>query len=379
MAVPDLKTLTRRLAKQTLKATITLGVVGLSGVAVLSSVSILNIRAEAVPDPVAAPPVPVSVAALKLEDGYSLPRRFVGQIEARSTVSLSFELGGKLAELPVEEGYIVESGQLIARLDTDLLQAEMTRLKAARAASSAQLEFAQSRLTRAEQLQTQGFTSTETLDQARAGRDELTNRIAEIDALLAAVEINIAKSALYAPFSGQIAAQAAEVSETIGAGQQIVTVIETAVPELRVGLPLSIDAAQLSDVSVVIAGVTVPATLKWLRPDIDPVTRTRIGLFSLTYETPIIFGQSAALLLDTEVVTEGAWIPVDALQSGEGSVWTVLMVRGDALDTAAVEILHIEGDRAYVRGTFEDGARIVTAGAHRVVSGQTVTVLDAEG
>ena len=379
MVAPALKTAAIRLAKLTVRATVSLGVVGLLGLAILSAVSVLNSRASAVPDPAAAPAVPVSVAALTLEQGYSVPRRFVGQIEARSTVSLSFELGGQLSELPVEEGDGVEKGDLIARLDTDLLHAEMTRLKAGRAASFAQLEYAQSRLKRAQKLQTQGFTSTETLDETLAARDELTNRIAEIDALLAAVEINIAKSALYAPFSGRISAQAAEASETIGAGQQIVSLIETAVPELRVGLPLSLDADALADVSVAVGEVVLPATLKWLRPDIDPITRTRTGLFSLSTGRPVVFGQTAALLLETHVAAQGAWVPVDALQSGEGSVWTILIVDGDTLDTAAVEILHIDANRAYVRGTFEDGARIVTAGAHRVVSGQKVTILDAEG
>lgn len=124
----------------------------------------------------------------------------------------------------------------------------------------------------------------------------------------------------------------------------------------------------------------MPATLKRLRPDVDPVTRTRTALFSLPADTPVVFGQTAALLSETEVAATGAWIPVDALQSAEGSVWSVLIVRDGVLDTAAVEILHIDGERAYMRGTFEDGIQIVAAGAHRVVSGQTVSVLpDVEG
>lgn len=380
MADPTQKRFLQRLAATTFKTILTLATIGLSGAAIMIAVGVLSDRAEAVLDPDAAPPVPVRIKTLRIEDGYSLPRRFVGQIEARSTVSLSFELGGQLAQLPVEEGDSVEANQLIARLDTDLLQAERRRLNAARAASSAQLEFAQSRLKRARQLQTQGFTSTEALDQATAAHDELTNRIDEIDALLAAVEINIAKSALYAPFSGQIAAQTAEAAETISAGQQIVTLIETSAPELRVGLPLSMDADGLQDVSVSVGGIVVPATLKRLRPDVDPVTRTRTAVFSLPADTPVVFGQTAALLLETEVAATGAWIPVDALQSAEGSVWSVLIVRDGVLDTAAVEILHIDGERAYMRGTFEDGTQIVAAGAHRVVSGQTVSVLpDVEG
>lgn len=365
----------RRLLAALGTMTMTLGVVGLSAVAIVFAVGFLGDRAAAVPDPEGATPVPVSVATIRMEEQYSLPRRFIGQVEARANVALSFELSGRIDALYVEEGDMVETGAVIARLDTDLLEAEARRLNASRAATVVQLEFAEARLERAQQLQKQGFTSTETLDQALAARDELSNRIAETDATLEAVKINIAKSELYAPVTGQIAAQSVDAAETISAGQQIVTVIETSVPELRVGLPIDLDAAKLAYVSVDIDGTVIPATLKRLRPDIDPVTRTRTGLFTIETDLPVLIGQTAALLLDTDIPATGAWVPTDALQSGEGSVWRVLIVEDARLDTVAVEILHMENDQAYVRGTFEDGTRIVTAGAHRVVSGQAVSVI----
>jgi RND family efflux transporter MFP subunit len=361
------------------RATLTLGVVAAAGVAIVTATGLLADRAAAVPDQKAAQAVPVSVAPLTMTDRYNLPRRFVGQIEAGADVSLSFELGGKLTALYVDEGDAVEQGQIIARLDTDLLEVEATRLKASRAATLARLAFAQTRLTRAEQLQKQGFTSTETLDQALSERDALTNQIAEIDAALFAVEINIKKSILRSPFTGQIAARSVDRAETISAGQQVVSAMETSAPKLRVGLPLDLSAADLAQVSVDVSGTTVSATLERLRPDIDPVTRTRTAIFTLDTDNPVLFGQTAALLLQTEVLTQGAWVPTGALQSGQGSVWTVLIVTDDKLHTAAVEILHIEDDRAFVRGTFKDGTRFVTSGAHRVVAGQTVTIIGAEG
>lgn len=357
-------------------ASVTLGVVALCAGAIVIAVGVLKDRADAVPDPEGATPVPVRVAPIVLADHYTLPRRFVGQVEARTSVTLSFELGGRLDVLLAEEGDTVAQGDLIARLDTDLLEADAKRLKAARAATAAQLEFAEARLKRAERLQKQGFTSTETLDQALSARDELQNRIAETDAALETVTINIAKSQLVAPVSGQIASQSVDAAETITAGQEIVTVIETSVPELRVGLPLNVGRDQLTAVSVEIDGTAVNATLKRLRPDIDPVTRTRTGLFTLETDMPLLIGQSAALLLDTQVTATGAWVPVDALQSGEGSVWRLLIVEDERLRTVAVEILHVEQDRAYVRGTFTQDTRFVTAGAHRVVAGQSVTVIE---
>ncbi|MFK7763169.1 MAG: efflux RND transporter periplasmic adaptor subunit [Roseobacter sp.] len=357
------------------RSTLTLGVAAIAGVTVVTGVGVLGDRAAAVPDPQAAAPLPVHVQTLRITDGYSVPRRFVGQIEARATVSLSFELGGKIEALLIDEGDAVTQGEVIARLDTDLLDAEATQLHAGRAALAAQLVFAESRLTRAKELQKQGFTSQETLDEALAARDELTNRIAETDAALQAVNINLEKSVLRVPVSGRIAAQDADPGETVQAGQQIVIVMDMDYPELRVGLPLHIDASQLGDFRIEVADRHLNATLKRLRPDIDPVTRTRTAILTIEQDKDLLFGQSAALVMQVDVPVSGAWIPLDALQSGNGSVWTAMVVIEETARRIAVEIMHIDGPRAFVRGSFEDGDQLIALGAHRIVPGQTVSVI----
>jgi len=42
----------------------------------------------------------------------------------------------------------------------------------------------------------------------------------------------------------------------------------------------------------------------------------------------------------------------------------------------AVEVLHVTGDRAYVRGTLNDGDRVIADGVHRVAPGTRVTEAD---
>lgn len=361
------------------RSTLTLAVAAVAGVTVVTGVGVLTDRAVAVPDPQAAAPLPVHVQTLRMIDGYSVPRRFVGQIEARATVSLSFELGGKIETLLIDEGGPVTQGEVIARLDTDLLDAEATQLHAARAALAAQLAFAESRLTRAQQLQKQGFTSQETLDEALALRDELTNRIAETDAALQTITINLEKSVLRAPITGRIAAQDVELEETVQAGQQIVMVMDMDNPELRIGLPLQIDAAHLGDIRVEVADRHLKATLKQLRPDIDPITRTRTAILTIEEGNGLLFGQSASLVMQADIEVPGAWIPLDALQSGNGSVWTALVVIDETAHRIAVEIMHIDGQHAFVRGSFDDGDQVIALGAHRVVPGQTVSVIGEGG
>ncbi|ABG31799.1 efflux RND transporter periplasmic adaptor subunit [Roseobacter denitrificans] len=379
MTGPTKQTWTRKVLGTTARMILTVSFIGIAGFAVVMGVGLLSDRARAVPEPEAARPLPVHVQTIEMKQGYTTPRHFTGQIEARANVSLSFELGGRIVSLSVDEGDSVVAGQEIARLDTDLLDAEATRLSASRGAVAAQLSSAEARLTRAIELQRQGFTSQARLDDALAARDELTNRIAEIDAALKSVQINLEKSVIYAPFDGQVGMQNVDAAETIQAGQPIVRIMETSAPELRVGLPLDIAADDLRSVEISLGGTLHPAKLSRIRPDIDPITRTRTALFSLEKPGNLLFGQSASLVLRSDIKAQGAWVPVDALQSGEGSVWTLMLVVEDRLQPAAVEILHIEDQRAYVRGTFEQGSVFVTTGAHRVVPGQSVSVLTQEG
>lgn len=348
---------------------------GFAGGAVVFGSELLAARVDQTPPVAPAALTPVAVTAIAFEDHYTTTRRFLGQLEPGSEVVLSFELAGRLAELAFDEGETVQKGDLVARLDTALLQVDRQRTKASRTAITAQLEYAKSRLARAQSLKTEGFSSQETLDQARATNDELLARLAEVDATLQSIEIRLEKSVIRAPFGGRVAAKSADIAETLAGGQPVLTLVETANPQLRVGVPLSVSPSDLQQARVEISGQFFPAQLDQIRPDIDPVTRTRTALFSLNLAEDVAFGQTASLVLEVSVMARGVWLPLDALQQGSGTLWTVLMLDGDTVRPAAVEVLHQHSDRAYVQGTFPPGSLFIQSGAHRVVPGQQVRVL----
>ncbi len=369
----------RRAVGRIVTLTGTVAVVGLAGGAVAVGTDILNERAENVPEVPAADIASVATDAVRFVDHYAMTRQFLGQVEAGADAVLSFELGGKLEAFTIEEGDSIEKGTVIGQLGTDLLEAEAKRLKASRRATSAQLEFAETRLKRATELRQEGFSSQETLDQARATRDELQSRIDEVEAALLTVEINLEKSVLRAPFTGRVGSKTVESGETVSAGQPVLALIETTAPIVRVGLPLSVTRTDLQSVEVRIEGTAYTAKLKQLRPDVDPVTRTRTALFAVDMNHAPTFGQTAMLHIETQVPAKGAWVPIDALQQGSGSIWTVLVVEDGTVRTAAVEVLHVQSNRAFVQGSFAEGAAIIRTGAHRVVPGQQVSVLAEKG
>ena len=78
----------------------------------------------------------------------------------------------------------------------------------------------------------------------------------------------------------------------------------------------------------------------------------------------------------------GYAVPLTALQDGVRGLWTVLTLsatgRGETYTVGkeAVEVLHLEGEQAFVRGTIDGDAMIVREGTHRVVPGDRVRLGD---
>jgi len=66
--------------------------------------------------------------------------RVSGQVEA-TEVQVSAQVGGRILELPVQEGHRVEMGAIVARLDTEDAELALARARAERAQADAQLRL----------------------------------------------------------------------------------------------------------------------------------------------------------------------------------------------------------------------------------------------
>ena len=350
--------------------------VGAAAIAVVVGAGVLGERAAATETSQVAPAIPISAKVIEIEDGYDVRRSYVGQIEAPKTVDLSFELGGRLDKIYVDEGDAVRSNQVLAKLDTDLLIADRDRLLATRDAVTAQLDFAQLTVERNEALRDRGFASQERLDQALSTQRELIARIREIDADLAQIEIRLEKSVLHAPADGLITRAEVDGGETLGSGQVILGLVQDGAPHVRVGLPLDIARSDIQQIQIKVSGQTYQATLETIRPDIDPVTRTRTALFQLEADAPLTLGQTASIFVTSRIEEPGAWVPVRSLKEGARGTWSLQVVDAkDVVRAAMVEVIYTESEHAYIRGTFPPGTRIVEQGPQRVTSGQKVHII----
>lgn len=375
MMKPKNKSLGARLVTRVGQLAITLGVVALSIMTVSLAAAELERRATASEPSGSAPSTPVSARQVTYQDSFVVTRGYIGQIEPQRSLSASFELPGQLSAVNVEEGDTVRAGDVLAELDTALLVADRDRLQASRRAIAAQIDFAEKTVTRNLSLSESGFASTARLDEALARRDELYARDSELAASIASTEIQIEKSLLIAPFDGRVAQRRVDGGESMSPGQPVLDLVEANAPQVRVGLPLDRDEADLKQSEIEIDGVRHTAELVALRPDVDPVTRIRFALFRLADGTRATFGQTARVLLEDRIEARGFWLPTTSLKEGLRGQWTVLIIDDDMRVRAApIEILHAETDRVYVRAAIPDGTMLIETGPQRVTLGQTVSI-----
>ncbi|MDJ0626999.1 MAG: efflux RND transporter periplasmic adaptor subunit [Rhodobacter sp.] len=382
---------TSSLTRRTLHRLGTLTTTALTGALaaglVISGAGFLADRAESVELPRTAPPVAVQAAPLHILSGYEVSRAFIGQIEPLQQTDLAFEAGGTLADILVEEGAAVTRGQILARLDTRGLEAQRDALVSARDALQARLSLARLTAERQQKLEEKGFAATQRYDEARFNVAELTARIAETEASLAGIDIQLDKAVLRAPFDGKTGRRAADTGQTVASGTPVLTLLQSGAPQMRVGLPPQIAAGLTAgmQVTATFGDRTYDAELTQLRPDLDPATRTRSAIFTLRPDpgaAPPPFGQSGSITLTQTVADAGAWVPLLSLREGARGSWTVLTV--DPADPQlrvapeAVELLYADATRAFVRGGFPDGAMLVTNGPHRIAPGQSIRLTETD-
>ncbi|MGR3492733.1 MAG: efflux RND transporter periplasmic adaptor subunit [Shimia sp.] len=366
--------LLRRVALFFGRITLTLAVLALAGFAIVTGREVLAARAEAVPAPVPAPVTPVTVARIQMEEGYSTVRAFSGQVEAQQQTDLAFEIAGTVATVLVREGAEVQRGDVLARLDTRLLEAELDRLAAQRAAMEARVELARRTAERQAELRDRGFASEQMADDTGLTLVQLQAEIAGIDAARQSVEINLSKADLVAPFDGAVASRAMDAGAIASPGAPVLTLLEGGAPRFRAGLApeLAASLAPGTAVTVDLGGQRYDATLSQLAPDLDPATRARVAFFDIAEPAPA--GLTGTVAFEQGVASEGAWVPLSALRNGPRGTWQLLTVTDGTVEIEAAEVKHIAGEAAFIRGTFTDGAAFIPEGAHRLVPGQAVSI-----
>lgn len=367
-----------RLARRTATLLGTVAFAGAAGTLVWLGAERIAANASVSPETTARPPLPVETAPLVPSAFYEEVVQYPGRVETRQRVGLGFETGGTLAEVTVDEGAVVGAGAVIARLDTRALEAERAAQAARIAALEAERELARLTADRQRELLERKQVSAQRHDEARLAVARIEAEIAAARAGLAGIDVALDKSVIRAPFDGRVAARFADTGARLGGGAPVVDLLEAGAMQFRAGVPVETAATLAAGdrAEVEIGGRTVTATVARIRADVDPATRTRDVILSLPGDAAFAEAALGTLALRDRVAQEGVWVPAAALVEGVRGLWTLYLVEetgdGPRARREAVELLHSDGARAYVRGAFGGAGAVVAAGPHRIADGQAI-------
>ena len=323
----------------------------------------------------------VETAPVRLQPDYRIEREFAGEVQAGQSSRLGFELPGQLEALTVNVGDTVTAGDLMARLDTSLLESERAELTAQRAELQAELETTQRNLERIERLRTEQLASERERDELQGRTRVLQASLQRLDAALQANRTRFEKSELRAPFDAAIAGRLVDLGVVVDAGQPVFQLEQSGVREVRAGVPVALADTLGNGQSVRIrVGQNVTSgQVIGLNPVVDQATRSRTVRVRVTEDWAP--GDLAYLQFEVPVATTGAWLPDSAVTEGARGTWVVYAAvdAGDArwrLETRSVVIHHARRNELFVSGALNDSDRVVSGGLHRLAPGQMVRVTE---
>jgi HlyD family secretion protein len=165
-----------------------------------------------------------------------------GTMSALKTVQVGSQVSGRIAELHADFNDTVKKGQLLARLDTQLMTAALEQARASQAVvkssvakAEAQLGEAERMLTRQKALGADNYLSVETVETASSNAEVARATLAgaraqgrQSAAQVHQAELNLTMAAIYSPIDGVVISRSVDVGQTVAASLQAPTIFTLA-------------------------------------------------------------------------------------------------------------------------------------------------------
>jgi RND family efflux transporter MFP subunit len=323
-----------------------------------------------------------TVTTEKREAG--LPVTLTGRIEAEDEVALAFRISGRVLENDRKLGDRLESGQVVARLES---QNESNALRAAQAnlaATEGQLTQARNHFERQDTLLKQGWTTRANHDQAKQAQQTAQSQVDAAEAQLKTAHDQVSFTELRADAPGVVTAVGPRAGEVVQTGQMIVrlarkdgrdAVFDASAQLLRSAPRDPQITVSLTDNPTVMARGRV----REVAPQANPATRTFEVKVGLT-DPPeaMLLGATVTGRMEVEAVPV-IEIPATALIkfNQKPAVWIVDPSKL-TVTIRNVEVLRFDPTTVAVSEGLDTGEVVVTAGVQALHPGQKVRLLGSE-
>jgi HlyD family secretion protein len=336
---------------------------------------------------------PRQVVALEPERDLAIKVFGLGTVEARVLTKIGFKVSGTLTELAADHGDRVETGQVLARIDTGEQKARVAKARAQVLSAEAALQVAEAVARKTAVLATQRgkvsqrrqlLLARQAVSEEAAEDAQLNEGVAKADVLVAQSEIEAAKAKLddaraqyqfesvvlnqhelRAPFDGVIVTRAKELGSVMAAGEALFTLVA---PE-TVWMLAYVDETRAGGIA---EGQPVEIKLRSLPQKAFRGRVARIGIESdrVNEERRIYvtcadcpegfyLGEQAEVFVTVAVLAQALMVPEAAIAQFDGRNGTVWTVEDGRLHRRRVTFGNRSLDgRIEIREGLPNGARV---------------------
>ena len=302
--------------------------------------------------------VAVKVQPAKFEHHLGV-EEVVGTVRPKLQATVEAKVSGRVLEFTATPGSMVKSGDLLARLDVQEIQAKVDQ-------ASAMLDQARRDFERQRQLMSSNATTRQEFENAEA-------RVKVAVAAMNEAETMMSYAKVTAPFDGVVTRKLADVGDLAMPGKPLLAIEAPTALRFEADLPEAIfDRVKLGDKMQVHLAKTLEATVSEISPVADPVSRT----FNVKLDLPATdglrtgqFGRVSVpvaevkllLVQQSAVLKRGQMELVFVAKDGKA---TLRLVKTGKLLESRIEVL----------SGLEDGEQVVISDVAKLTDGQPVTI-----
>ncbi|HSE97733.1 MAG TPA: efflux RND transporter periplasmic adaptor subunit [Blastocatellia bacterium] len=318
-----------------------------------------------------------------------------GALKAKEQVEVMPKLSGRVLQIKVDTGQVVQRGALIAVIEDAEIVQQVERAKASIAVGEAavsqrqaELNNARAELDRSRHLLNEGLVSRQQFDEAQT-----RYKVAESQLELARAqtrqseaeqrELNIRheQTRIYSPMSGYVARRLVDVGAMVNPSTPIVTVVSVNTMVINANAPERDIARIKPGVRAVVLLDSLPGRqyegrVMRISPILDPQTRNGVVEIDIQNRGGELKGEMFARAeLDLGTTREAVFVPRDALVY-RGDQPGVYLLEGDVARFRPVETGLTQEDRVEVVSGLKEEETVITRGANVIKEGDRVRVVN---
>ncbi len=335
-------------------------------------------------------PVPVLAAAVTRAD-VPVYLDAVGTIKALNTVTVRPQVDGKLLSVNFKEGDDVKKGDVLAKIDPVIYQAQLDQAAAKKAQDEAQLANSKIDLDRYEKLAATNAINKQQADTQRALVAQNTALVKADQAAIENAQAMLGYTTITAPLDGRTGIRMVDEGNLVRAADTTSAIVvitqlhpisvvfnlpQQELPQVNAAFakgPLNVEAQRSDNDAVIDRGL-----LKVVDNQVDQTT----GTVKLKAEFPnadlqLWPGQFVNVRLLIDTLKQVVVIPTGAVQRGPNGTFVYVVKDDSTVAMRPIAVQKQDETQTVVKSGLDPSERVVTTGFVRLTDGSKISVGDA--